>query len=164
MAFDAANVLSGAWVYVSVVTDMGGTSESETIVGYVHDEKTLSNEMETAEWNFSEQEATVRLRTHSARDFEFMVAVTKDLDALQTLGLVDTSGTTPELVNKNDVDLRLDVFREKPSDPTATSDLQLDCADAEVAWSEMALPQDGSSITIPTFLNGPITAPNITTS
>lgn len=162
MSFNSEDVLPGGWTYVSVVTDMHGTAESEELVGYVNDEKTISREFDEAEWAFPEQRNRVRKRLHAASDFEFQVAVVRDLTNLQTLGLIDTSGTNPALNNSSTVAIRLDIFEEKPADhATATADLVVDMPSVNVAPDEMSLPQDGSSFSVTGYINGEILFPEI---
>lgn len=162
MSFNSEDVLPGGWTYVSVVTDMHGTAESEELVGYVTDDKTVSKDYDEADWAFPEQLNRVRKRLHTTSDFEFQVAVVRDLTNLQTLELVDTSGTYPSL-KKATVSIRLDVFEEKPDDhTTATADLVIDMPAVEVAPDEMNLPQDGSSFSFTGFVNGDILFPEIT--
>lgn len=162
MSISADNVLPGTWAYVSVVTDMGGTAESEELVGYVTGERSLSQDRDTAEWNFPEQAVTIRKKLHYSSDFEFTVAVVTDLTNLQTLNLIDTSGTTPSLKPSATVALRVDVFEEKPADHTAASDLQMDMPSVDVSADDITLPQDGGSMTITGFVNEDPQFPNIT--
>lgn len=165
MSISADNVLPGGWTYVSVVTDMGGTGESEELVGYVNGEKTISREFDETEWAFPEQRSKVRKRLHAASDFEFEVAVVSDLTNLQTLELIDTSGTNPTLKNSATVSIRLDIFESKPTDHTsATPDLTVDMQSVDVAPDEMSLPQDGGSFSVTGYINSEIEFPNITTS
>ena len=165
MSYNPENVLPGGWTYVSVVTDMGGTAESEELVGYVNDEKTISREFDEAEWAFPEARNRVRKRLHAASDFEFQVAVVADLTNLQTLDLIDTSGTSPSLKNTATVALRLDIFESKPDDHTAVSgDLVIDIPTVDVAPTEMTLPQDGGSFSVTGYINSDIEFPEITTA
>lgn len=164
MSINADNVLPGAWAYVSVVTDMGGTAESEELVGYVSGDKSLSQDRDTGEWSFPEQAVTVRQKLHYTSDFEFEIAVVTDLTNLQTLGLIDTSGTNPTLKESSTVALRVDIFKEKPADHTAASDLQMDLPSVDVSADDMTLPQDGGSMSITGFVNEDPQFPNITIS
>lgn len=164
MSFSPDNVLPGGWTYVSVVTDMHGTAESEEHVGYVTDEKTLSMEYDTAEWNFAEQVNKVRKRLNSATDLELTIAVVKDITNLQTLDLIDTSGTNPTPTTAT-VSIRLDIYEEKPADHTAQSgDLVVDFPSVDIALTEMTLPQDGGSFSVTGFVNSDPVFPEITTA
>jgi hypothetical protein len=85
-------VLSGDFIEVVNVTDVGTDTESKELIAGTFSEVTFTKENETVEAQLHEQALTVRNRTHYTLDTEFVATVTPNIEALSNAGLVDQNG------------------------------------------------------------------------
>jgi hypothetical protein len=145
-----ADALSGAFVEIALVTDLGQASESETIIGYTKGETTVSKETTDMEVNFHESEYTQRFRQHESITLEFTTHWIKDMPQLQTLGLVDSNGV-PQTDSEQDV--RLYVYPENPVD-AASADQVVEFYRCEIDWGDGTLSGDNSELPFTGYVNG----------
>lgn len=107
-------VLSGDFIEVSEVTDVGTDSETETVVAATMGEIALEKDNEAVEANLHQQALTVRNRTHYTLDTSFTATVIPGMPQLETAGIVDengdpTGGTTWECA-------RFNIYENEPTD------------------------------------------------
>lgn len=121
MSVSDRTTFTGSWILVSVVTNYGqtestagaGDGESEEYIGRVKEGPSFSNDYETAESNFKEDDQTTRDRTHRSSDIEMTIAQETGLPTLETLGLQDA--TTKALTGPNEIEvMRVRYYRQKP--------------------------------------------------
>jgi hypothetical protein len=147
-----ADALSGAFIEVALVTDLGETSESETIIGFTKGETTVSKETTDMEVSFHESQYTQRFRQHETLTVEFMTQWVKDMPQLQTIGLVDANG---EPQTDSEQDVRLYVYPEDPND-AAGADQVVELYRTEIDWGEGTLAGDNSELPFTGYVNGGI--------
>lgn len=147
-----SDALSGAFIEIALVTDLGEASESETIIGYTKGETTVSNEGTDMEVNFHESKWTQRFRQHESITLEFMTHFVTDMPQLQTMGLVDASGV-PQGPTEQDV--RLYVYPESPAD-ASSADQVVELYRTEIHWGEGTLAGDNSELPCTGYCNGGI--------
>jgi hypothetical protein len=147
-----ADALSGAFIEVAIVTDLGQAGESESIVGYTKGETTVSKETTDMEVNFHESEYTQRFRQHEAITIEFMTQFVTDMPQLETLGIVDSNGD-PQVSQEQDV--RLYIYAENPVDDTSAEQV-IELFRTEIDWGEGTLAGDNSELPFSGYVNGGI--------
>jgi hypothetical protein len=147
-----ADALSGAFIEVALVTDLGDATESETIIGYTKGETTVSKETTDMEVNFHESEYTQRFRQHESITLEFMTHFIADMPQLQTMGLVDGSGV-PQ--TDSEQDMRLYIYPENPVD-ASSADQVIELYRVELDWGEGTLAGDNSELPVQGYVNGGI--------
>ncbi|MFC6825667.1 hypothetical protein [Halopelagius fulvigenes] len=144
------NVLSGAFIEIAVVSDIGQTSETESIVGFTMGETTISSEDTTTEFQLHESRWGQRFNEHEAVGLEFVTALAAGMPQLQTLGIVDSNG---QPLARQELDIRLHVYNDEPAMAGAPQQT-FEFYRCEINFDEMALPQDGSEITFQVDANG----------
>jgi len=147
-----ADALSGAFIEIALVTDLGETSETESIVGYTKGETTVGKESTDMEVNFHESQYTQRFRQHESITIEFMTQFIADMPQLETLGLVDSNGV-PQSDTEHDV--RLYIYPEAP-DKASGADQVIELYRTEIDWGEGTLAGDNSELPFSGYVNGGI--------
>lgn len=144
--------LTGAFIQFAVVTDLGTTTETESIIGFTMGETNLSREPTNSEFNFHEARLTYRADLHEALTVEFVTAVVDNHSPLETMGIIDASGNYQ---GAQSVDLRVYVYDQVPADATSAGAV-VELTNTELGFGEMSLPQDGSETTMTGKVNGSI--------
>ena len=145
-----ADALSGAFVEIALVTDLGDAGESETIIGYTKGETTVSREGTTMEVNFHESQYTQRFDQHESITLEFMTHFVADMPQLETMGMVDSNG---EPLGDTEQDIRLYVYPEAP-DQASSADQVIELYRVELHWGEGTLAGDNSELPCTGYVNG----------
>lgn len=147
-----ADALSGAFLEIAVVTDIGTASESESIVGYTKGETTLTKETTDMEVQFHESKYTQTFTQHENLSLEFMTQFTAGMAQLQTLNIVDSNG---DPVSNQELDIRVYVYDEDP-DIASSAGQVVELYRCEIDWGEGTLAQDNSELPITANVNGGI--------
>ncbi|AUV81253.1 hypothetical protein C2R22_05910 [Salinigranum rubrum] len=145
-----SDALSGAFVEIALVTDLGQAGESESIIGFTKGETTVSNESTDMEVNFHESEWTQRNRQHKAITIEFMTQFVKDMPQLETIGIVDSDGV-PQ--TDTEQDLRFYIYPEAPN-KAQSADQVVELYRTEIDWGEGTLAGDNSELPFTGYCNG----------
>lgn len=147
-----ADALSGAFVEIALVTDLGDAGETESIVGYTTGETSVSKETTDMEVSFHESKYTQRFRQHESITIEFMTTFVKEMPQLETLGIVDSNGV-PQTDTEQDV--RFYIYPEDP-DAAGSADQVIELYRVEIDWGEGSLSGDNSELPFTGYCNGGI--------
>lgn len=133
--------LTGAFIEVAEVTNLGATDESETIVGNTTADVEISKDQDTASANKHSQRRSVRKRTYNRIDITFPALLVPGVAQLETLNIVDTNGE--EVYGTPWEAARIHIYdQEGDSSPTQSFEFE----DVEPDWDSINLPEDMGEI------------------
>lgn len=113
-ANNAPIVLSGDFIEVGRVTNVGTAEETEAVVAATMGEVTFEKDQDTVEANLHEQALRVRNRTHYALDTAFTATVIPGMSQLESVGIVDANGDPTGSANWECT--RFNIYENEPSD------------------------------------------------
>lgn len=147
-----ANITTESEVEGSIATvihvDDSGTDPVRTVLALAtKDDLSISIDEDSEDFNPGKQRRTERIRTSNTVEVEVATAVATDLDALETVGIVDSTGKVTfdtgdrRILESNDEYVEVAYFSDEPDfgtvDMEADSDLLHRFADLELTSPEM---------------------------
>lgn len=133
--------LTGAFLDIVTVQNLGTTSETETIIGQTTDDIEVERDTEDAEWQEHNNEVMQRKELAASQDLSFSMIITDDRQNLQDAGLLDANGNIKRNVVHEAV--RLNIFQD-PSDAAPSTVFEMQ--DTQFKFETADLPIDGVSV------------------
>lgn len=138
--------LSGAFVDVAIVENVGETDETETFLTRTTQDVTVSKNANTTEFEPNSSRHRESFETHSDRQIEVPLLQNADTD-LEVAGVFDDgeSGDGEELFNTVHDAIRLYVFRNREDD---TASQEREARRVRASLGEESYPADAATATI----------------
>ncbi|GGL55161.1 hypothetical protein [Halocalculus aciditolerans] len=150
-AGEAPSELTGAFIEIAKVTDLGATGESETVVGNTTADVSISKDQTNSETNKHSQRRSVRTKTYNTLDIEVPALLVPGASQLETMGVVDSDGE--EIYGDVWDACRIHIYDKEPA--TASSPAQtFEFENVEWDWSEISLPEDYGEISFTGWVHG----------
>lgn len=140
------DAISGAYKELYVVENLDTTDETETIVGYLYDELTLSQDANEVTIEPNASEISLTFDTHKQISADFSHFYVPPLETLETLGLADS--TTGELLFDEEWEAaRVYLYEESPDQLSGTGDAVegWELPRFRPRWEEMSFPTDSEA-------------------
>lgn len=144
--------LTGAFLEIAKVTDLGQAGEAEEIAGSTTADVTLEPDQERAEANVHSQRRTKSKATYNMVEMEVPHLLTPGAEELETFGFVDAQGE--EQYNTAWEACRIHIY-DVPPDEAGDPQLTVECEDVEWNLDSLELGEDFGTVTGTGIVHGP---------
>ena len=141
--------LTGAFIEVAKVSNLGQTGETETIVGETSDEIDIEPDIDRAEANKHSQRRKLSKPTYAAINLSCSALLVPGADVLEEMGVVDSNGD--EVYGQAWEACRIHVYdQDGDTDPAQSFEFE------QMEWNlnQIALPEDMSTIDFDGYVHG----------
>lgn len=144
--------LTGAFLEIAKVTDLGAVGETEEIAGSTTADVTFEVDQTRAEGNKHSQRRSLSKPTYNTVTIEVPHMLTPGADELETFGFVDSEGE--EVYNNGWEAARIHVYDEEPGDSVDPSQ-SFEFEDVEWNMDSVELGEDFGTVTGTGYVHGP---------
>lgn len=144
--------LTGAFLEIAKVTDLGAAGETEEIAGSTTADVTFEPDQERAEANKHSQRRSLSKPTYNTVEMEVPHLLTPGATELETFGFVDSDGE--EVYNTGWEACRIHIYDEEPADGVDPAQ-SFEFEDVEWNLDSVELGEDFGTVTGTGYVHGP---------